>query len=106
MAASRSPTQRSLEYLRNLGYHCEIVEKWNSFTKQRKDLWGWCDILAIRKDEVLAVQVTASAVADRIKKIQESTTVALVRDAGIRIEVHGWRKNSKGRYVIRVEDIS
>lgn len=106
MAASRSPTQRSLEYLRELGYHCEIVEKWNSFTKQRKDLWGWCDILAIRKDEVLAVQVTASAVADRIKKIQDSTTVALVRDAGIRIEAHGWRKNSKGRYVIRVEDIS
>jgi hypothetical protein len=106
MASSRSPTQRSLEYLRELGYHCEIVEKWNSFTKQRKDLWGWCDILAIRKDEVLAVQVTASAVADRIKKIQDSTTVALVRDAGIRIEVHGWRKNSKGRYVIRVEDIS
>ena len=106
MAASRSPTQRSLEYLRELGYHCEIVEKWNSFTKQRKDLWGWCDILAIRKDEVLAVQVTASAVADRIKKIQDSITVALVRDAGIRIEVHGWRKNSKGRYVIRVEDIS
>jgi len=106
MASSRSPTQRSLEYLRELGYHCEIVEKWNSFTKQRKDLWGWCDILAIRKDEVLAVQVTASAVADRIKKIQESTTVALVRDAGIKIHVHGWRKNSKGRYVIRVEDIS
>jgi hypothetical protein len=106
MAASRSPTQRSLEHLRELGYHCEIVEKWNSFTKQRKDLWGWCDILAIRENEVLAVQVTASAVADRIKKIQESTTVALVRKAGIRIEVHGWRKNSKGRYVIRVEDIS
>ena len=106
MASSRSPTQRSLEYLRELGYHCEIVEKWNSFTKQRKDLWGWCDILAIRKDEVLAVQVTASAVADRIKKIQESTTVALVRDAGIRIEVHGHRKNSKGKYVMRIEDIS
>ena len=106
MASSRSPTQRSLEYLRELGYHCEIVEKWNSFTKQRKDLWGWCDILAIRKDEVLAVQVTASAVADRIKKIQDSTTVALVRDAGIRIEVHGHRKNSKGKYVMRIEDIS
>ena len=89
MAASRSPTQRSLEYLREQGYHCEVVEKWNSFTRQRKDLWGWCDILAIRKDEVLAVQVTASAVADRIKKIQESDTVANVREAGIRIEVHG-----------------
>lgn len=106
MAASRSPTQRSLEYLRELGYHCAIVEKWNSFTKQRQDLWGWCDILAIRENEVLAVQVTSTGVAERIKKIQESPTVALVRKAGIRIEVHGWRKNVKGRYVLRVEDIS
>ena len=104
--AKLSPTQRSLEYLREQGYHCEVVEKWNSFTKQRKDLWGWADILPIRKGEVLAVQVTASAVANRIKKIQDSDTVALVRDAGIRIEVHGWRKASNGRYVMRVEDIS
>jgi len=104
--AAKSPTQRSLEHLREQGYHCEVVEKWNSFTKQRKDLWGWCDILAIRKGEVLAVQVTAQAVANRIKKIQDSDTVALVRDAGIRIEVHGWRKASNGRYVMRVEDIS
>lgn len=104
--ASVTPTQRSLAYLREQGYHCEVVEKWNSFTKQRKDLWGWCDILAIRRGEVLAVQVTASAVSDRIKKIMASDTLALVREAGIRIEVHGWRKNSKGRYVMRIEDIS
>lgn len=104
--AKSSPTQRSLEYLREQGYFCAIVEKWNSFTKQRQDLWGWCDILAIRKGEVLAVQVTSTGVAERIKKIQDSPTVAFVRDAGIRIEVHGWRKNVKGRYVLRVEDIS
>ena len=104
--AKSSPTQRSLEYLREQGYFCAIVEKWNSFTKQRQDLWGWCDILAIRENEVLAVQVTSTGVAERIKKIEDSPTVAFVRKAGIRIEVHGWRKNSKGRYVIRVEDIS
>lgn len=104
--AKSSPTQRSLEYLREQGYFCAVVEKWNAFTKQRQDLWGWCDILAIRKNEVLAVQVTSTGVAERIKKIQDSPTVALVRDAGIRIEVHGWRKNTKGRYVLRVEDIS
>ena len=105
--AKSSPTQRSLEYLREQGYFCAIVEKWNSFTKQRQDLWGWCDILAIRENEVLAVQVTSgSHVAERIRKIQNSDTVSKVRDAGIRIEIHGWSKNSKGRYVIRVEDIS
>lgn len=104
--AKVSPTQRSLEYLREQGYHVEVVEKWNPWARIRQDLWGWCDLLAIRKGEVLAVQVTASAVANRIKKIQESLTVPIVRDAGIRIEVHGWRQNSKKEWVLRVEDIS
>jgi hypothetical protein len=106
MAASLSPTQRSLAYLRDQGYRVAIVEHWNPHARIRQDLWGWCDLLAIRKNEVLAVQVTASGVAARIKKIQESDTIGMVRDAGIRVEVHGWRKNSKGRYVLRIEDIS
>jgi hypothetical protein len=101
-----TPTQRSLEYLREQGYLCEVVEKWNSFTKTRKDLWGWCDILAIRENEILAVQVTAAGVSSRIKKIMESDTLPIVRKAGVRIEVHGWRKNLKGRYVMRIEDLS
>ena len=107
MATKTSPTQRSLTYLREQGYLVEIVEHWNPFARVRKDLWGWCDILAIRKAEVLAVQVTASAVSDRIKKIMASDTLALVRDAGIRIEVYGWRKSAKtNKYVLRIEDIS
>ena len=106
MAASLSPTQRSLAYLREQGYRVAIVEHWNPHARIRQDLWGWCDLLAICKNEVLAVQVTASGVAARIKKIQESDTIGMVRDAGIRVEVHGWRKNSKGRYVLRIEDIS
>ena len=101
-----TPTQRSLEYLRAEGYLCEVVEKWNSFTKTRKDLWGWCDILAIRENEILAVQVTAAGVSSRIKKIMESDTLPIVRKAGIRVEVHGFRKNVKGRYVMRIEDLS
>jgi hypothetical protein len=95
-----------LEYLREQGYHCEIVEKWNPWRRIRQDLWGWCDILAIRRDEVLAVQVTSSGVAARIKKIQESDTVLRVREAGIRVEVHGWTKRANGKYALRVEDIS
>ena len=107
MAKKTSPTQRSLEYLREQGYLVAIVEHWNPFARIRQDLWGWCDLLAIRENEVLAVQVTASAVSDRIKKIQASDTLALVRDANIRIEVHGWRKSAKtNKYVMRIEDIS
>ena len=55
-----TPTQRSLAYLREKGYLVEIVEHWNPWVKRRKDLWGWCDLLCVKRDEVLAVQVTSS----------------------------------------------
>lgn len=102
-----TPTQRSLAALKEQGYFPVVVERWNAFAKIRQDLWGWCDILAIKKGEVLAVQVTSTSnVSARIKKIQDSETVGIVRDAGIRIEVHGWAKNTSNRYVCRVVDIS
>ena len=101
-----TPTQRSLAYLRDEGYLVEVVEKWNSFTRTRKDLWGWADLLAIRRGEVLAVQVTSEGVANRVKKVTESETIGRVREAGVRVEVHGWRKNVKGRYVQRIVDLS
>ena len=47
--AGKSPTQRSLEYLREQGYHPEVVEKYNSFTRRTNDLWGFVDILAIKR---------------------------------------------------------
>jgi len=101
-----TPTQRSLAALRELGYLVEVVEKWNSFTRTRKDLWGWADLLAIRRGEVLAVQVTSEGVANRVKKVMDSETIGRVREAGVRVEVHGWRKNVKGRYVRRIVDLS
>jgi rhamnogalacturonyl hydrolase YesR len=102
-----TPTARSLKHLRAEGWLAEVVEKWNSFTRTRKDLWGWCDILAIRAGEVLAVQVTSgSNVAARVHKIAESETVTHVRDAGIGIVVHGWRKNAQGRWTLREVDVS
>lgn len=101
-----TPTQRSLRHLRDLGYYPEVVERWNAFSRRRQDLWGWCDILALRRDEVLAVQTTSTGVSSRIKKITESNTLARVREAGVRIEVHGWRKGANGHYALRVVDLS
>jgi len=107
MATKTSPTQRSLAYLREQGYLVEIVEPWDPFARVRKDLWWWCDLLCLKGEEVVAVQVTASGVSSRVKKIQESETVAWVRKANIKIHIHGWRKSSKtGKYVLRIEDIS
>lgn len=101
-----SPTQRSLKYLRDLGYHVEIVEHFNSFTKQRKDLFGFADLLAIRENEVLLVQVTSRGnVSARVNKITESPLLGIVRKAAIRIEVHGWGKLKAG-WCNRVVDLS
>ena len=102
-----TPTQRSLKHLRDNGYHAEVVEKWNHITKTRKDLWGVADILAIRDGEILAVQTTSgSNVAARVKKIAESEIVPLIRSAGVGLLVHGWRKNAKGRWELRIVDVS
>jgi hypothetical protein len=101
-----TPTQRSLAYLRDEGYLVAIVEHWNPFARIRQDLFGFIDLLAIRRDETLAVQVTASGVSSRVKKIEASPHLGRVREAGWRLHVHGWRKNSKGKYVMRVVDLS
>jgi hypothetical protein len=101
-----TPTQRSLSYLRDEGYLVAIVEHWNPFARIRQDLFGFIDLLAIRRDETLAVQVTASGVSSRVKKIEASPHLGRVREAGWKIFVHGWRKNAAGKYVMRIVDLS
>lgn len=92
-----SPTQRSLKLLREAGYTVAIVEYWNAFTKRRHDLFQFADLLAIRENEILLVQVTSgSNVSARIKKITENEHIGAVRKSGMRVEVHGWRKLKAG----------
>ena len=101
-----SPTQRSLKYLRESGYTVAIVEYFNYFTKRRHDLFQFADLLAIRENEVLLVQVTSgSNVSARIKKITENEHIAAVRKAGMRVEVHGWRKLKDG-WLPKIVDLS
>lgn len=102
-----TPTSRTLKYLRDDGWTAEVVEKWIPGANIRKDLFGFIDVMAIRDDETLAVQVTSGGnVSARIKKIEDIETLAAVRKAGWGIEVHGWRKNAKGRYQLRIVDLS
>lgn len=95
--AGTSPTQNSLSALRAQGYTCWVCEYWNSFTRRRVDMFGCIDIIAIRAGETLAVQTTTTGVAARVKKITDSEYLPAMRDAGWRIEVHGWRKAKKVR---------
>lgn len=89
--SSVSPTQRSLALLREQGYLCEIVERWNPWAKIRQDLFGIGDILAIKDNETLMVQTTSrSNVNARVKKISESEVLPVILRAGWRVQVHGW----------------
>lgn len=102
-----SPTQRSIAHLKAQGYLPWITEHWCPWSRRRKDLWNIVDILCLRDNEILGVQTTSgSNVSARVKKIEESEHVGAIRKAGIRLVVHGWRKGSNGRYVLREVDVS
>lgn len=102
-----SPTQRTLEHLRKAGYPLvQVVEKWIPQARRRVDLYGIVDVLAVGAD-IVAVQCTsASNVASRIAKITDSPALPILRKAGIRVVVHGWRKNAARRWVLREVDVS
>lgn len=103
-----SPTKLSLAHIRKTSDCVQVVEVWNSFTRTRKDLFGFIDILALEGETTIAIQSTSwSNVSARAKKIAESPLVGFVRDAGWRIVIHGWRKNAKtNRYELKTLDVS
>ncbi len=102
-----SPTARTLAEMRKRGYLVQVVEKWIPAVRRRQDLYGFIDVLAIREGEIVGVQATSGDnVASRVAKIAEHEHVGAVRKAGIRILVHGWRRNAAGRWVLREVDCS
>ena len=99
-----SPTARSLKKLRDEGYLANVVERRSG--GRLHDLFGFIDILAIKKGEVLGVQTTSgSNVSARVNKITDHENVGMVREADIGIHVHGWRK-AKGKWICRTVDLS
>lgn len=96
-----SPTQRSLKHMRGLGYTCQVVEHWNPFAHIKQDLFGFIDVLCVKGEDIVGVQSTSGDhVAHRVTKITEHDNWPLVCKA-IRVIVHGWRKNSKNKWVLR-----
>ncbi|HOY70209.1 MAG TPA: hypothetical protein PL131_11315 [Methylotenera sp.] len=101
-----SPAQRSLKHLRDLGYTVAVTEKWNPHARVRQDLFGFIDLLAIKDGETLAIQTTSSSsFSERKKKIEGHVNLPLVLAAGWQVSVHGWRKNAKGKWVLRESEI-
>ena len=91
-----SPTNRTVHKLRADGWGLvQTVEQTIPHTFIKRDLFGFGDVLAIRGDELLIVQVTVnmSNLHARLRKMQMLPSVAYwLQSPNRRIEVHGWRK--------------
>ncbi len=97
-----SPTARSLAKLRERGYVAGVVERWIAEPGIHVDLFGFLDIVAVKPGETVGVQATTGDhVAARLRKIEDSPSLPLVRAAGWRVVVHGWRKSAMGVWVLR-----
>jgi hypothetical protein len=96
--------QRTLAALREAGYLADKAEQWIQYAPQdsrrkirpgeRKDLFGWIDVIGLAPGKILAVQVCGSDVAAHIRKIEVERGGAFRAwiGAGGAAEVWGWRK--------------
>jgi hypothetical protein len=96
-----TPTARTLEYCKKNNIAAGVVERYNHIEKRRYDLFGFLDIIAIEKGQLIGIQTTSHAgnAGARIRKIQNECkeNAALWLATGATIEVWSWRKRKKGR---------
>jgi hypothetical protein len=104
--ASKSPTSRTLERARKLGYTIQVVERWNPHAKVRIDLFGCIDLVAVTSDAIVGIQACAgsSHAARRTKALLEPRLAAWVR-AGGRFEIWSWTQNAAGKWDVRIENL-
>ena len=97
-----SPTARTLQLLRRLGYHAEPVERWLPGARVRKDLLGCIDVLGLRPGSpVFGVQCTSDDhTAARLKKAVALPQLRTWLACGCAFEVWGWHRRG-GRWQVR-----
>ena len=86
-------TARTLKYLRDHGWKAEVVEKYLSYAKRRRDLFDVIDIVAINGKNILGVQSCGgSTFAEHDEKILASPATKLWLASGGLLWLMGWRK--------------
>ena len=91
--AAASPTSRSIQLLKQLGYTVEVVERWNSFARIRHDLFGIGDLLAFTPKirGTLMIQATSGPNHNaRVVKIKNSPITLPWLIARNRLQIHSW----------------
>jgi hypothetical protein len=93
---SRSTMSLSLELLRREGFIADTCESYNFFSKRRKDLFTFGDLVGVKEGEFLIIQTTTRPhMSERWVKIKKHpASVLLLTVPGVKIEVWGWFKEA------------
>jgi len=94
-----SNTSRTLNYIREQGWDADIVERFNPYAGkfgQRKDMFGFGDVVAMGENSIIAIQSCGQSFAAHHRKITEDELVAPKAlkwiESGGRLMLIGWRK--------------
>ena len=99
-------TQLSKQYLIDAGYTVDKVEHYDYFSKRRKDLFSFGDLLAFNENEIIIIQTTSkSNMSARRKKIKSNPITKQWLNQTRKIHIHGWYKD-KNKWVVKVEEIN
>jgi hypothetical protein len=106
--AKMSPTQLTLRKLKTDGWTTlAIVEYFVPFAKVRRDLFGFIDVLAVKDGDTLGIQCTTfNNRLARVRKIEDSEHLPVLREANWSLEVWGWRKNKSNKWEVDIIDVS
>lgn len=88
-------TSRTLEYIRSRGWVADKVEQWNPYAGrhgQRKDMFGFADIVALGEGCIHAIQSCGQDFAEHDRKILDTTDALTWLQCGGNILLIGWRK--------------
>ena len=90
-----SNTSRTLEYVRSQGWEADKVEQFNPYAGkfgQRKDLFGFIDIIALTENGITGIQSCGQSFAEHNRKILENPLALKWLQKNGNIVLIGWRK--------------
>jgi len=98
VSKTASPTRRTLELFREDGWHIDVSEYFNYFSKQRKDLFGFMDLVAFGKTiGILGIQCTTTGNlgAREAKILDMGEKISSFLECSNRVILVGWKKYAK-----------